>query len=104
MKLIDLKIFWNNSNSLLNNLRKKKDKCFDKQICTLGLIQYYYKLSKICNNSYLENTCRDILCQILSFENIYEKSGQINNLELSSKKVSLNYSELLVTFSRLNNN
>lgn len=104
MKLIDLKIFLNNSNSLLNNLRKKKDKYFDKQICTLGLIQYYYKLSKICNNSYLENTCRNILCQILSFENIYEKSGQINNLELSSKKVSLNYSELLVTFSRLNNN
>ena len=103
MKLIDLKIFLNNSNNLLNNF-KKKDKYFDKQICTLGLIQYYYKLSKICNNRYLENTCRDILCQILSFENIYEKSGQINNLELSSKKVSLNYSELFVTFNRLNNN
>ena len=103
MKLIDLKIFLNNSKNLLNNL-KKKDKYFDKQICTLGLIQYYYKLSKICNNKNLENTCRDILCQILSFENIYEKSGQINNLELSSKKVSLNYSELFVTFSRLYNN
>jgi hypothetical protein len=103
MKLIDLKIFLNNSNNLLNNF-KKKDKYFDKQICALGLIQYYYKLSKICNNKNLENTCIDILFQILSFENIYEKSGQINNLELSSKKVSLNYSELFVTFSRLNNN
>ena len=109
MKLIDLKIFLNNSNNLLNNLKKKKikiknDKYFDKQICILSLIQYYYKLSKICNNRYLEDTCRDILCKILSFENIYEKNGQINNLELSSKKVSLNYSELFVTFRRLNNN
>ena len=62
-----------------------------------------YKLSKICNNRYLESACRDILCQILSFEDIYN-SDQINNLELSSKKISLNYSELFVTFSRLNNN
>ena len=112
INLIDLKIFLNNSNSLLNKFKKKKikmigrfknDKYFDKQICTLVLVQYYYKLSKICNNRYLESACRDILCQILSFEDIYN-SDQINNLELSSKKISLNYSELFVTFSRLNNN
>ena len=112
MKLIDLKIFLNNSNNLLNNLKKKKikmigryknDKYFDKQICILSLIQYYYKLSKICNNRYLENTCRDILGKILSYEDIFEQYSRNNSLEISSKKISLNYSELFMTLRRLNN-
>ena len=111
INLIDLKIFLNNSNSLLNKFKKKKikmigryknDKYFDKQICTLGLVQYYYKLSKNCNNIYLERVCKDILSKIL-YEDIFEQNDQINNLDISSKKLSLNYSELFMTLRRLNN-
>ena len=84
--------------------RYKNDAYYDGQlwiICTLGLLQYYMKLTK--NNKYksLEKVCLDVFNYIISIDinfDIAEQYDPVNNKQMSAEKLTWNYSELYITY------
>ena len=80
------------------------DKHYDGQIwiiCTLGLLQYYLKLSKNVKYNYLKKVCKDVFNYIISIDinlDIAEQYNPINNEQLSAEKLTWNYSELYITY------
>jgi glucoamylase len=117
MNLFDLELFLKNCDNLLKYFREKydrndlnmigryiDDKYYDGQIwiiCTLGLLQYYIKLSENNKFEYLKSICKDVFNYIISIDinlDIAEQYNPVNNQQLSAEKLTWNYSELYITF------
>ena len=120
MKLFKLELFLTNCNNLLSYFRKKydradlnmigrymDDKYYNGQIwiiCTLGLLQYYMKLSHDNKYSYLKKICKDVFNYIISIDinlDIAEQYDPVNNRQMSAEKLTWNYSELYMTYKEI---